>query len=192
MFFCPGITKTNNRTKVKKKLFLKASPHSSTSTSSKSNISIELKEVSVSLNKLSCSFIEKFSHKGEGGKTTWEERSEFGKDIKGEIKKKGPRGGWTAETGKRGKGGWEAEKDNWEGGWEKVKGGWGKGKDKGGWKGGKTLKKKSSLSDGFDDDMSPNYVPNKKRTYTKSYNKVNQPTGIYTQPDQRLRGTKLI
>ncbi|XP_044208463.1 uncharacterized protein LOC122982906 isoform X1 [Thunnus albacares] len=177
-----GVTKTNNRPKVKKNLFPKASPHSSSSTSNKSNIGTELKEVAVSLNKLSCNSNEKSSHKGGGEKTAWEEQPESVKGIKGDTKEKGPRGGLTAETGKRGKGGWEAEKDDWE----KAKGGWGKGKGKGGWKGGKAMKKNSGLFDGFDNDTSPDFVP-KKKAYTKTYNKVNQPTSVYTQPDQKLR-----
>uniref|UniRef100_A0A8C4EJN1 DNA (cytosine-5-)-methyltransferase n=1 Tax=Dicentrarchus labrax TaxID=13489 RepID=A0A8C4EJN1_DICLA len=49
-------------------------------------------------------------------------------------------------------------------------------------------KKKSGLIDGFDNDTSPDFVPNKKRTYTKTYNKINEPTAMYTQPDQKLRG----
>ncbi|KAM7405335.1 hypothetical protein PAMP_012604 [Pampus punctatissimus] len=164
-----GVTKSN-RPKVKKKLFQKVASSSCSSTSSTS-VGTELKEMAFSLNKLSCDSIEKSSHKGGGGKMAWEEQE-----------RKGPRGGWAAETEKRGKGGWEAEKDDWGGG-----GGWGKGKGKGGWKGGKSLKKKSSLFDGFNDDMSPDFVPHKKRGYTKTYNKVNQPTSIYTQPDQKVR-----
>ncbi|XP_045913238.1 uncharacterized protein LOC123975631 isoform X3 [Micropterus dolomieu] len=176
-----GVTKTtNNRPKVMKKLFpqAKSSPHSfgsPHSMSSKSSIiSAELKEVAISLNRLSCDSLEKSSHRGGGRKTTWEDRFDIaGKGSKGVIKEKGSRGGWTAERWKQGKGGWEGEKDDW-----------GVGKGKGGWKGGKSLKKKI---DGFDDDMSPDFVPHKKRTYTKVYNKVNQATSVYTQPDQKLR-----
>ncbi|CAK6978202.1 uncharacterized protein LOC128357722 [Scomber scombrus] len=144
-----GVTKTN-RPNAKKKLFPKAAfPPSSSSMSSKSNMSVELKEMNVSLNKLSCNSVEKSSHKSGGGRTSaWEEPSDLGKGVKG---------------------------------------GWGKGKSKGGWKGGKGVKKKSSLFDGFDDDTSPNYVPNKKRAYAKIYNKVNEPAGVYKQPDQKLR-----
>ncbi|KAM7411154.1 hypothetical protein PAMA_021233 [Pampus argenteus] len=169
-----GVTKTNSP-KVKKKLFPKATSSSCSSTSSTS-IGTELKEMALCLNKLSCDSIENSTHKGGDGKMAWEEQEW-----------KGPRGGWAAGTGKRGKGGWESEKDDWGGGWEKVKGGWGKGRGKGGWKGGKSLKKKSSLFDGFDDDTSPDFVPHKKRGYTKTYIKVNHPTSIYTQPDQKVR-----
>uniref|UniRef100_A0AAQ4S0E1 DNA (cytosine-5-)-methyltransferase n=1 Tax=Gasterosteus aculeatus aculeatus TaxID=481459 RepID=A0AAQ4S0E1_GASAC len=47
---------------------------------------------------------------------------------------------------------------------------------------------KSSPFDGFDDDMSPDFLPYKKKTINKPYNKVNQTTSAYTQPDQELRG----
>ncbi|XP_040008597.1 uncharacterized protein LOC120803781 isoform X2 [Xiphias gladius] len=186
-----GVTKTSNRPKVNKKLFPKAtsSPrsfNSSAPVSSKSNISAEMKEVAVSLNKLSCDPTEKSSLKSGGGKPEWEEGFDFvGKGSKGITKEKDNRGGWAAE--KQGKGGWEGERDDWEGGWEKVKGGWGRGKGKGGWKGGRSQRKKSSLLDGFDDDMSPDFVPYKKRTFTKAYNKGNQVTSVYIQPDQKLR-----
>ncbi|XP_073327210.1 uncharacterized protein [Pagrus major] len=179
-----GFTKTNNKPKAKKKLFLKATSSNSVSSSSpmsskSSMFSSELTDMAVSMNKLTCNSAEQSSHRGGGGKTTWEE------NMKGVMK--GSRGGCAAETGKKGKGGWEGEKDESGGGWEKGKSGWGKGKSKGGWKGGKVQKKKSSLMDGFSSDMSPDFVPHKKRTYTKSYNKVNQPTSVYTQPDQKLR-----
>lgn len=157
--FCPGVTKTNSRPKVKKKLFPKA--NSPTPTSSKSSMArSELKDVAVSMTKLSCSSTENSSHKAGGGKAAWEEGVDFsGKHSKGVTK--GSRGGWAAETGKQGKGGW---------------------------KGGKVQKKKSSLIDGFDNDMSPDFVPYKKRSYSRTYNKVTQPTSVYTQPDQKLRG----
>ncbi|XP_070766006.1 uncharacterized protein [Enoplosus armatus] len=180
-----GVTKTNYRPKVKKKLFLKArSSHPflspSTPMSSKSS-DTELKDVAVSLNKLSCNSTEKPPRRDGGGKTAWEEGFDLaGKGTQGVMKEKGSRGGWAAETGKQGKGGWEGEKDDWGEGW-------GRGKGKGGWKGGKAQKKKSSLIDGFDNDMSPDFVPYKKRTSNKAYNKVNQATSVYTQPDQKLR-----
>ncbi|XP_078112108.1 uncharacterized protein LOC144521415 [Sander vitreus] len=167
-----GATKTNKRPKVKQKLFPKTnSSHppirSSTLMSSKSNF--QLKEVSVSLNRLS-------SQRAGGGKT-WEAWEEEGDSPKGAPKEKGSQVGLAAE-----KGGWEGERDDWGRGWEKVKG---VGKGKG--KGGKLQKKKNCLSDGFDDDVSPDFVPQKRRTYTKSYNKVQQTTSDYTQPDQQLR-----
>ncbi|TDH10077.1 hypothetical protein EPR50_G00071120 [Perca flavescens] len=165
-------TKTNKRPKVKQKLFPKTnSSHppirSSTLMSTKSNL--ELREVSVSLNRLS-------SQRGGGGKT-WEAWEEECDSPKGDTKEKGSRVGLAAE-----KGGWEGERDDWGRGWEKVKGvGKGKGKV------GRLQKKKNCPSDGFDDDMSPDFVPQKRRPYTKSYNKVQQTTSDYTQPDQKLR-----
>lgn len=103
---------------------------------------------------------------------------------------RGSRGGSAADTGRQTKGAWEGDEDDWGGGGgEKGKGGWGRGRGKGGWKGGRIQKKKSSLMDGFDDDVSPDFVPYKKKTFTKTYNKVIEPTSIYTQPDQKLRGT---
>lgn len=182
--FHPGVTKINHRPKMKKKLFLNdsSSPQpfgSSTQMSSKKNIAYpKLKDVTISLNKLSSSFAEKFSHRAGAGKT--------GKDPEGVAKEKGFKVGWAAR-----KGGWEGEMDDWGagGGWEKGKTGWGRGRAKGGWKGGKVQKKKSSLMDGFDDDISPDFVPNKKRTIAKICNKVTQSTNVYTQPDQKLRGT---
>ncbi|GAA6229485.1 uncharacterized protein LOC108873305 [Lates japonicus] len=185
-----GVTKTSNRPKVQKKLFLKApsSPHSNSSTpvSSKSSVSAEMREVTVPLRRLSSNSTEKSSHKDGGGKTAWEGGFDFvGKSPKGAVKEKGSRGGWSAE--KQGKRGWDGEKDDWGGGWEKVKGGWGRGRGRGGWKGGKGQRKKSSLMDGYDDDMSPDFVLHKKRSVTKTYNKVNVSSSTYTQPDQKLR-----
>ncbi|KAM4563623.1 DNA (cytosine-5)-methyltransferase 3B-like, partial [Odontesthes bonariensis] len=75
------------------------------------------------------------------------------------LKVKGAQAGWTVEIKRKGKGGWGKKRD-----------------------------KISSLFYGFDDDTSPDFVPNKKRNYSKVYNKVNQSTRVYTQPDQKLRG----
>ncbi|XP_071329252.1 uncharacterized protein [Trachinotus anak] len=61
------------------------------------------------------------------------------------------------------------------------RGGWG------GEKGGKGQKEKRGLLYGPDVDVSPDFVPCKKRTYTKTYNKTNQESSFYTQPDQKLR-----
>lgn len=170
---------------MKRKL-LKAnsSDHSLGSSASMSNlIGTELKDVAASFNKLSCDSMEKSSHRG--GKTASEEGVDFaGKATKGVLKEKGAGGGLAGETGKQGKGGWQGEKDDWGGGW-------GRGKGRGGWKGGKVQKKKISPLDGFDDDTSPDFVPHKKRTYTKAYNKVTQTSSVYTQPDQKLRGTQV-
>ncbi|KAI3357858.1 hypothetical protein L3Q82_016251, partial [Scortum barcoo] len=177
-----GVTE-RNRPKMKRKLFQKAdSSHhsfsSSTSLTHKSNnISTELKDVAVSFNKLSCHPVEKSSDKGGGGKTAKEEGVDFaGKATKGVVREKASNGGWAAETGKQGKGGCEGERD-----------GCGIGRGRGGWRGGKVHKKKISLIDGADDDTSPNFVPYKRRSYTKSYNKATETNSVYTQPDQKVR-----
>lgn len=75
------------------------------------------------------------------------------------------------------------------GGWEKGRPSWKKVRQKQGWKGGK-MQKKSSLIDDCDDDASVDYVPNKKRSDNKlCARKASQPRSVYTQPDQRVRGT---
>ncbi|KAL3064668.1 hypothetical protein OYC64_000832 [Pagothenia borchgrevinki] len=170
-----GVTKTNNRPKVMKKLFSKViSSHTAISSSppisSKSNILSTLtKEVSICLNRLS---LEKYSdHRPANGKTL-EEGFEFaGKSNNGVAKEKVSRGGW------------EGERNDWRGVLEKERG-----SGKGGSKGGKVQKKKFSPSDDLvDDDVSPDYVPYKTRDYAKTYNKVNHPSSTYTQPDQKHR-----
>lgn len=63
-------------------------------------------------------------------------------------------------------------------------------KSKTGWKGGKGSRKKSPLLEDLDDnDSSPDFVPYKKRAYTKSdqQNKNNTQTREYAQPDQKVR-----
>lgn len=119
-----------------------------------------------------------------GGKAAWEE------SITESVKEnERTREGWAAE--KHNKGGSAREK-NKGGGWERAKGGWGRGKARRGWegdKGGREQKKGSSLFDGLDADMSPDFLPYKKRTYNKMYNKANPEGKVYTQPDQKLRGT---
>ncbi|XP_035513007.1 uncharacterized protein LOC118324671 [Morone saxatilis] len=184
-----GVTKTKQKPMARKSVFSKAksprrSVNSSEPMSSKSNTAnSELRDVAVSMNSLSCNSTEKSPHKDGGGKTALEEAVDSaGKDAEVVTKEKESTGGLAAEMGKQGKRGWEGEKDYWEARWEK-----GKGKAKAGWKAGKVQKKKSGLIDEFDNDMSPDFVPNKKRTYTKSYNKINEPTAMYTQPDQTLR-----
>lgn len=69
--------------------------------------------------------------------------------------------------------------------------GWGRGRGRGGWNRGKVQKKMSDLMSGLDADVSPDFVPYKKRTCTTKINhKVAQQSGVYTQPDQKLRGTE--
>ncbi|XP_037336636.2 uncharacterized protein LOC119223424 isoform X2 [Pungitius pungitius] len=140
----------------------RAKPLSSSSPSSRTSNTIKTKpkEKSFSASKLKRNSKEKLSP-GSGGESESEE--EF--DSAEKSTKRVPAGG-------------EGERDDCGGQWEK-----GKGKGKGG----KTQKKKSSPFDGFDDDMSPDFLPYKKRTINKSHNKVNQATSVYTQPDQELR-----
>ncbi|XP_023248722.1 uncharacterized protein LOC111644192 [Seriola lalandi dorsalis] len=164
-----GASKSCHRQKVNMTLLLKPT---SSPPSSKRNIGSEVKEVAVSMNKLSCNSKEKSSHKG--GETARGER--FG--TKGGVKEKGSRGGWAAEKHRKG-----GERDDSGGGLGRGKGEGGSG----GEKGGKGQKKKGSLLDGVDADMSPDFTPYKKRAYTKIYNKVNQETTVYTQPNQKLR-----
>uniref|UniRef100_UPI0037E8F48C uncharacterized protein n=1 Tax=Semicossyphus pulcher TaxID=241346 RepID=UPI0037E8F48C len=91
----------------------------------------------------------------------------------GVMKEKKSSGGWAPKQAR-------VERDEYGAGW-------GRGRGRGGWRGGKVQQKKFSPFDGFDNDMSPDFVPNKKRTLTKPYNKADQTTSVYTQPDQRLR-----
>lgn len=50
-------------------------------------------------------------------------------------------------------------------------------------------KKRSGLTDELDDDVSPDYVPNKRRPDGRILRKTTQPSSVYTQPDQKVRGT---
>lgn len=139
-----------------------------------------VRDVAISMTNLLCSSMTEPSHRGRGHDAAPQEAS-----AKGATK--GSRGGSAAETGRQAKGALEG--DDWGGrGGEKGKGGWGRGRGKGGWKGGRTQKKKSMM-DGVNDDMSPDFVPYKKKNVAKTYNKVNEATSVYTQPDQKLRGT---
>lgn len=90
-----------------------------------------------------------------------EEQDSAGKTLKGGLKARG-RGGDREEFG----------------------GGRGRGR------GGKVHQKKTNLLDGFDSDVSPDFVPCKRRSYNKNYN--NQSSSVYTQPDQKLRGEDFI
>lgn len=76
-----------------------------------------------------------------------------------------------------------------DGGWEKGAPAWKKGRHKRGWRGDKVQKKRSLLAHELDDDASPDYVPNKRRSDNRILRKATQPSSIYTQPDQRVRGT---
>lgn len=182
--FCPGVTKTNNRPKVKLKRFLKPPsyhpPVSSSNSSSPMNtntIGTEPNEPA-SISKPSCNSTENLSHMGGGVQSALEEGFDsVEKSTGGVVKEKESSGEWASEMGKRAKGGWEKVRDDWSGQW--VRG-----------KGRKAQKKKSNLFDGSDEDKSPDFLPNKKRAYPKAYKKVNQVSSLYVQPDQKRRGTK--
>lgn len=99
---------------------------------------------------------------------------------------------------KRSPDGWEEEKastPNLDGdtddreGWEKRTPAWKKVRKKRGWKGRKVQRKRSSLIDDYDDGASPEYMPSKKRFDSKPVRRVTQPSNVYTQPDQRVRGS---
>ncbi|XP_029361483.1 uncharacterized protein LOC115045764 [Echeneis naucrates] len=147
-------------------------------TSRKSSVSYKLKEVSVSLKNLLCNPKDTYLLKGELRKTQEDRFSFVAKGPKGGMERTGPGGGAAEKDRKRG-----ADKGDLEGGRSEVKGGWGRERGKGG----KGQKKKSSPLDGFDDDMSPDFVPHKKRYDTKIHNKGDESANVYTQPDQKLR-----
>lgn len=109
-----------------------------------------------------------------------------GRNSNGAVKLKRSPGGWAEE--KTCTPDLDGDTDN-RGGWEKGTPSWKKVRQKRGWKGGKMQKKRSSLIDDYDDDASPDYVPNKKRSENKLVRKVTQLSSVYTQPDQRVRGT---
>ncbi|XP_061591518.1 DNA (cytosine-5)-methyltransferase 3B-like [Cololabis saira] len=165
--------------KVKKKLFQKAqtSPVTSSPVRKKGNANVS--EMTVSLNNLSCN-----------STLNSTQSKVLNKEI-GNTMEKSPRGlmtekvspGWAAETSRGAK-----EKQGSGQGWNKGKVGWGKKKVQGGLKGKKGHKKICPHLNGSDNDMSPDFVPYKKRNYTKAYNKVNEPASTYKQPDQKLRG----
>ncbi|XP_034393751.1 uncharacterized protein LOC117733920 [Cyclopterus lumpus] len=133
---------------------------------------------SAAISKLSCNSTENLSHMGEGGKGALEDGFDSVEKSTGVIKEKESRGEWASEMGKKAKGGWEKAREDWSGRWGKGKGG-------------KAQKKKSNLFDGSDEDKSPDFLPNKKRAYTKSYKKVNQASSDYIQPDQKRRGNTI-
>lgn len=136
-----------------------------------SNITSVMHDMAFSLNQLSCNSKETFSSTGRGERRAWEGDDVVEKDIKDQ-------GGWAVKIGKQFTGGWENDRDEGE-----------RGKLKVGCRGSKGHKKKSSLVDRYDDDdMSPDFLPHKKRTVTKVYS--NCTPSSYTQPDQNVRGNK--
>ncbi|MEQ2298178.1 hypothetical protein AMECASPLE_002504 [Ameca splendens] len=171
-----GVIKTPTRPKVKKKLFAKTNQTSTPSdpTKNKSENSIQMKHVSVSLNKLSCSPRDASSSSKTNGNNGLDSLEKSSKPLNPEMEKEG-------------KGGSQMENDKLKEEWEKMNSRWQRKKGKGSFRGGKSLKKRYNWFYGLDDDMSPDFVPQKKRNYTRTYKGVNQPSSEYTQPDQKLR-----
>lgn len=109
-----------------------------------------------------------------------------GRTSNGAVKLERSPGGWAEEKPRTP--GLDGDTDD-RGGWEKGTPSWKKVRQKRGWKGGKVQKKRSSLVEDCIDDVSPDYVPNKRRSDNKLVRKATQPSSVYTQPDQRVRGT---
>lgn len=162
---------------MKKKLFRKASDPSSL-VKSNANICSEMKDVVVSLDRLSCKSIHVSSHH----QTLMEDRNDCVKQTSKSLIEEGYH-----ERFNQGKGEREGRKVELVREWVNMKSGWGRKRGKESFKGGKSMKKTYSWMHGSDDDMSPNFEPSKKRSYTKVYNKVNN-ASEYVQPDQKLRG----
>lgn len=134
-----------------------------------------------SINQL-CAFIEKSSLRPTRGKP----QPDAGFTGNGAAKVKRFSSGWAEDKARTS--GWDGDMDE-RGGWEKGAPAWKKGRHKRGWKGEKVQKKRAVLADELDDDASPDYVPNKRRSDNRVLRKTTQPSGVYTQPDQRVRGT---
>ncbi|XP_017295445.1 DNA (cytosine-5)-methyltransferase 3B [Kryptolebias marmoratus] len=168
-----GVFKKTTRPKVKKKLFKKATSFSDPSNPLKNNgnIHTEIKDVAVSLNRLSCKSI----YVSSQPKTAVKKRS------KSQMEEERHQT-ITAGMRKRQEE-WEGEKVKLVRKWVNMKSGWGRKRGKEG----KGVEKKYNWFYGLDNDRSPDFVPHKKRSYTRAYNKVNQMTSVYTQPDQKLR-----
>lgn len=72
--------------------------------------------------------------------------------------------------------------------------GWQRGRGRSASKRGKAQRDLSNLMDGLDDDTSPDFLPNRKRMDAirvrhKVAQQQLQQQSVYTQPDQKLRGT---
>ncbi|RVE71163.1 hypothetical protein OJAV_G00071370 [Oryzias javanicus] len=173
-----GVVNTNTRPKVKKKLFHQSSLLSDVpGQRRKIPFQAKISEMTNSLNKLSCQQTPNSSHSKDAA------HQELGRAVKRSpavTKEKKNQKRWSKVEA--GRGAWEEEKEEWPKGWEPRRGGWGKKRATA-----KANKKISSLLDGFDDDMSPDFRPQRKRSYVKAYSKVNQVTSVYQQPDQKLR-----
>lgn len=76
-------------------------------------------------------------------------------------------------------------------GWQTGRG---RGRGRGGGNRGKAQRNLSDLMDGLDDDTSPDNLPDRESTYAirarhKLAQQQQQQQTVYTQPDQKLRGT---
>lgn len=162
--FVNGVTRRNTRPKVKKKLFRKTSSSFDVSShvTQKGNISIKIREVSVTLKRLSCDSFYKSSQSSDVGGKGFQSVEQSPKTV--------------ISDESNGKKEWEEDGDELSGEWEKGKGSL---------TGGRNEKKTYSSFDETDDDMSPDFVPYKN--YNRPNSKVSQTTSVYTQPDQKLR-----
>ncbi|XP_023812790.1 DNA (cytosine-5)-methyltransferase 3B isoform X2 [Oryzias latipes] len=175
-----GFINDSTRPKAKKKLFHQASPPSNIPSQRKKNpFQARISEVTLSLNQLSCQLTPDSSHAKD---VSHEELDVVVKRSAAVLKQKRNQRGWTKVVARRGEGAWEEEKVELPKGWEARKSGWGKKRAIE-----KAYKKTSSLLEGFDDDMSPDFMPQRKRNYAKAYNKVSQAASVYHQPNQKLR-----
>lgn len=179
-----GFINDSTRPKAKKKLFHQASPPSNIPSQRKKNpFQARISEVTLSLNQLSCQLTPDSSHAKD---VSHEELDVVVKRSAAVLKQKRNQRGWTKVVARRGEGAWEEEKVELPKGWEARKSGWGKKRAIE-----KAYKKTSSLLEGFDDDMSPDFMPQRKRNYAKAYNKVSRAASVYHQPNQKLRGKEL-
>ncbi|XP_070824780.1 uncharacterized protein [Chaetodon trifascialis] len=152
-----GNTEPNSRQTAEKSLaWMSSSSHHSftSSTPMSSTNGTRLKNMVVSLERIPCSSLDKYTQKGGGGKTAWEGYVGKYERVKTETASVI---GHVAETERRGNG---------------EKGGWGRGKAKRGWNGGKAPKEESSSTDEVDSDMSPDFVPYKRRPSIKTYSSI--------------------
>ncbi|XP_038165283.1 DNA (cytosine-5)-methyltransferase 3B-like [Cyprinodon tularosa] len=171
-----GFVKTCTKPKVKKKLFGKSNQALSPSKSAVaiSDIITKACSVVVSVNKISFTPGDTSSSSKTNGDN---EQNSAEKSLK-EV---------NPVMGKQGNGGSQVETDRLDEEWENVN----SRKERGvseRQRAAKSVKKSHRWLNGLDDDdTSPDFVPYRKRSCTKLYNKVNQPSSEYTQPDQKHR-----
>lgn len=164
---------------MKKQLFQKptATPHSlrpSTPVSTYGDVVFEQRERSVAVNDGSANILGTVEQaRGKQGL-----RRGFLDEGCSRGGTKGSRGGST--------GSWEGDGDDSGRGGEKLRGGTGRGRGRGG---GRGQRKRSST---FGEEPSPDDVLQRKRELAKVYNKVNETSSVYAQPNQELRGTQRL